>query len=271
MNTLLRPVLVSGLLLALMGAAHGQICSESTLHGSYAYSVQGYFVEDPEAPPVPYMSIAIATFDYHGNDHAEGTINTPVGMLQSTADGTVEMAPDCTYVETYTMEITDSPPMVNQQERCAVLRGGAEINCASLNMGNSYHSHAIKMQSPGRCDVRMLRGDFAFVCTGSVPSGQSGAPMLPGNGTGIISYDHKGEYSGSVSSNYLVAIVPRTFDGKIEVDPDCTATWSQTDQTGAVMSGVGILATEDEMFSLVDGAGAISCVMKRIWGRGPAF
>jgi hypothetical protein len=84
-------------------------------------------------------------------------------------------------------------------------------------------------------------------------------------------HDHKGNYTGSVTSNYGIAVVPRSFTGQVKVNPDCTTSWTQVDDKGAVMNGVGIVVNPDEVISLVDGAGAISCVAKRIWAQGPRF
>ena len=96
MNRLVsRLLILVGLLLIVIGTANAQFCSESVLRGSYAFLIEGHTVVDPEAPPVPFMSTAISTFDYHGNEHSEGTINTPEGLLPSTADGRPAMQGCC--------------------------------------------------------------------------------------------------------------------------------------------------------------------------------
>ncbi len=98
-------VAVTALALAIAPAAKAQInkgCNNSTLQGTFAYTVTGSFVAAP-APLGLYAEAGAQTFDGNGNTATTGMSNNNGSVSASNTAGTYTVNADCT--GTFTLQI----------------------------------------------------------------------------------------------------------------------------------------------------------------------
>jgi hypothetical protein len=91
--------------LGIAPAANAQVnkgCTNSTLTGTFAYTVTGAFVAAP-APLGPYAETGAQTFDGNGGTTAAGMSSTNGNIMPATSTGTYTVKSDCT--GTFTLQI----------------------------------------------------------------------------------------------------------------------------------------------------------------------
>jgi len=123
--------------------AHAGACSNSTIRGSYAFTIHGT-VFLPGGPTLLIDGLARTTFDGNGNitqlDAVAANGNVPPGWRTST--GTYSVNPDCT--GTFTVSNGDQPPIHAQM---IVAQSGNTIHAMVIDPGFATTSDAERVNS----------------------------------------------------------------------------------------------------------------------------
>jgi hypothetical protein len=124
--------------------AHANACSNSTIRGSYAFTIHGQ-VFLPNGSTLLIDGLAKATFDGDGNlkqlDAVAANGNVAPGWRVST--GTYSVDPDCT--GTLTVSNGDQPPIHTQM---VVAQSGNTIHAMVIDPGFATTSDAERVHTP---------------------------------------------------------------------------------------------------------------------------
>lgn len=80
-------------------------CNDASLHGSYAFRVEGTNVSNPNLPPGPFAAVGKNTYDGKGNMSGEITVSAGGVMIPTTYTGTYNVEPGCTGTKSATLAI----------------------------------------------------------------------------------------------------------------------------------------------------------------------
>ena len=124
--------------------AHASACSNSTIRGSYAFTIHGT-VFLPGGPTLLIDGLARTTFDGNGNitqlDAVAANGNVPPGWRTST--GTYSVNPDCT--GTFTVSNGDQPPIHAQM---IVAQSGNTIHDMVIDPGFATTAEGERVFTP---------------------------------------------------------------------------------------------------------------------------
>jgi len=85
-------------------------CSVQTLHGSYAYSADGYVGQAP-GPFTPVAEAGVYDFDGSGSFSTSNTISFGGNIIPRTATGTYTVNGDCTGTASITGGVSFASPL----------------------------------------------------------------------------------------------------------------------------------------------------------------
>jgi len=225
--------LVMGLAITLLASGSVRAesnCTERTVVGTYAIAVQGstLIAAPGSTQPVaaPFASLMIASFDSAGtmSGFGYGAFN---GIVSSSpATGTIQVKPDCTAV------VITSAGTVSTD---VILDGGDELWALmkQFPVGNPVLPGRAKRISrqpnaiaPAQCSASQVHGTYAIQHQGTYLFSKPGVPTLlpaPALINGIVFLNPSGEVSGRGTSSLAGNAADFDVNGKIEVQPDCTA------------------------------------------------
>jgi len=224
-------------------------CSLRTLHGRYGIFVQGTLLATSTTPAYPFVVSGLFTYDGEGN--VSGTYTQSVGglIVRGTADGTYQVNPDCTY----SAELGPSGgPFAH---RVGTITGeGMMREIHILYTDPSSVAFGTLKKTPERCSLETLKGDYALYGQGTIPVQFPGFPPPPVlvATSGSLTFDGKGNFSGSDTHNLQGSAGPVTFYGTYEVTSDCEVSAVINSSNGSTLYEEGSITGEGEFKELHD-------------------
>src|SRR5581483_9869098 len=215
-------------------AAPAAACTNTSLHGEYAFTASGATFAALGLPaPLTgaFVSSGSATFDGRGNFTLTATSSFN-GALQGPAvvTGAYSVNPDCTY----TSQASNGATFL-----ASIVRGGRELYILQTNPGTTIVGTALARDARphdddddagtangAACTATSLVGDYGFIANGF-----AGPPVLPGPfaplvGVGVVTVNRNGTFlmmaRRSVGGVLDPIVLPLT--GTYQLGPNCTYT-----------------------------------------------
>ncbi len=190
-------------------AALGQQCSNATLRGAYAYSLDAIATVDGKT--VTDAQIGRVVFD--GNGKFTGVAASTVNNVISVGDfaGEYLVGSDCT------MTGKSTPAGVDFD--AVVANGGADFLLVAREAGITRSGGGSRIESQTVCSTAALSGAYSY----------QGDGALTGNGSvisiseiGTMAFDGRGGLKGVYSASAGGLVERSEYTGKYEVAADCT-------------------------------------------------
>jgi hypothetical protein len=120
-------------------------------------------------------------------------------------------------------------------------------------------------QAADVCNPTDLLGPYAFQLTGVTDI--AGTPR-PTASLGLITFDARGNLSGTVSATFRGLLLGNPVTGTYEAKTDCSVSWKLQDDSGAFQNFSGTLSADGTrvQFSQTDPGGAQHGIMKKTSG-----
>ncbi len=120
-------------------------------------------------------------------------------------------------------------------------------------------------QAADACNPADLVGAYAFQLTGSTEI--SGSPK-PTVSVGRISFEERGNLSGTASATFRGLLLGNPVTGSYEAKSDCSVIWKLRDDSGGFQNFSGTLSSDATslQFKQIDSGGAQHGIMKKIPG-----
>jgi len=117
-------------------------------------------------------------------------------------------------------------------------------------------------QADGVCNPADLLGPYAFQLTGSTDI--SGTPQ-PTVSLGRITFDGRGNLSGTASATFSGLLLGNPVTGSYEAKSDCSVVWKLQDDSGAFQDFSGTVSTDGTRvrFTQTDPGGAQQGIMQK--------
>jgi hypothetical protein len=207
-------------------------CTTAALKGTYGVQRNGQM-----KPGSSLTAVGIATFDGKGNLVEQQTMSVNGTFTSATNQSTYEIDADCTGTE------TDPSGVV--VARLTMVHGGDEVLGMSFLPSSNVAVHYEKIT--GACTVATLNGVYGFQRNGTTSAG----PLVA---IGTATYDGHGNFVASqITDRNGTFGAPSNQTGTYAVNPDCTASASDTTQT--VFSQMVIVSEAEEVLGMSMTAG----------------
>jgi hypothetical protein len=207
-------------------------CTTAALKGTYGVQRNGQ-----TKPGSSLSAVGVATFDGQGNLVEQQTMSVNGTFSSATTQATYEVDADCTGTETDLSGVAVA--------RLTMVHGGDEVLGMSLVPSSNVALHYEKIT--GRCTLATLTGVYGFQRNGTTSAG----PLLA---IGTATYDGQGNFVASqITDRNGTFGAPTNQSGTYAVNPDCTATASDTTRT--VFSTMVIVNDADEVLGISMTAG----------------
>jgi hypothetical protein len=192
-------------------------CSVATLKGSFGDFDQGTVLVDMGFGPPPFQALVAGVVTYDGAGNFTSTFfGSFAGIsFQSSATGTYEVQPDCTY--------SDYLPSSNTHSQGIITGDGMqqEIHFVYTDV-SVFASGTLKKTPQGGCSLASVKGRFGLFGEGTFAP--AGTPVKA-NHVGTVTYDGNGHFSGKETVNVIgTPTFQSDFIGTYTVNTDCTVT-----------------------------------------------
>jgi hypothetical protein len=188
-------------------------------------------------PLAPGALLDRIVINHRGEFTARATFVLGGMAMEYSAEGTFDVAEDCTAEASYTYRINGGDPLGPAQSRCLVLDGGRRMECMPLG---GVWMGAVQKLSPGSCSERVMKGTYAATCRDSwLPLGPEENPLVPSAAMAVFSLDHNGLYTATGTAVAGGLLVAADYTGSMTVNPDCTIAVEH-----AVRTNLGVEYTE---------------------------
>lgn len=242
-----------------------QNCSVQTIAGTYGAVYSGYSYGQDPAAPTPWVDLGTLTVEPDGQAHGAYTMMAGGMRMDATMiNGQVIMRPDCSFNLTATSVFSGGGQVDGEQE-CVVADNGKEIRCTARCMGITMKGVLKRLDHWGTCPALQVRGAYSMTCSGwCAKEGCIGFP--PFEAVGAVSYDQDGHYTGhGYMSLGGFPGVGTMEDGLLQLNPDCTASWTHTLASGLEWGKLLVLEQGKTLWSMSTTPGEIfTCEMKRM-------
>jgi hypothetical protein len=239
-------------------------CSLDTIRGTWGYYGRGTLMMkvagSSDSAPVPFLGLGIQRIDAQGQFTLQGTFNAGGQIQPATGSGTIQVNPDCTATDTYSLPGFPGTGV----DRLLILDHGNEMRLMGTTgvMGPAVSMAYYRRISWGEpyCTSDMVHGVYAGTQDGTVlmPAlGQSPPVSTPYFGIFALTFQWDGSGTGVATTTVPGTVVDWSFpEMPLTVNSDCTATmtWSGTPKGSSRMStgsdNVLVLNGGDELWTL---------------------
>lgn len=193
----------------LTSAAVAQECSNGTIRGAYAYSIDGTATIDGKT--ITNSEVGRIVFDGGGKFTARAASTTNGVTSIGDATGEYLLGSDCT--------MTGKTPEGLQFDG-VVVNAGSDFFIMVREPGATRSGGGSKIEGQGACSPASLKASYGYFAEGSLTA--DGAVIGIGE-LGVLKFDGTGGVTGVYSASAAGVVERKTYDGKYEVAQDCTA------------------------------------------------
>lgn len=253
-------LLAYGLILAGCGAGSGLVteaqaqtqtlsptgCSASALAGAYGLVEQWTVLAPlPGFPPPPFPVVDTALIMLDGSGHFTGSVTANDGgvPVSTVFDGLYTVNGDCTFTAQYTPALF---PITLHLSGVIVGQGMKQeihymyTDAILVGWGGGWKT------APGGCSAASLNGAYSDSEQGMIVAGFGAPPAYPAAGTGILTFDGKGNFTANELLSFGGVVSPEAGAGTYTVNADCTYKDVFTDASGYTAHDAGIITGQGE-------------------------
>jgi hypothetical protein len=254
-------------------------CTQQTVVGTYAFLQQGNtLVTLPGAvQPValPFAALAAVSIDSAGAISGEGYGALAGQVAQASANGSIQVNPDCTASSTPENGIVDTNVILDGGNEIRGLMLQSPVGKPVIQGVGKRISRAPGIVRPRRCSLAKVHGTYGITHQGIYMTPQPGTSQpipVPALILGEVSIDSQGGLMGGGTISLAgTAMKYEIVRGQIQSDSDCTAIVQLSVKSGALAdegkAWMVVLEGGDELWLIQTESQRVGPVVTGIWKR----